>query len=372
MSSFAQRRERVQSILGAESLDAVLVSNPVNVSYLTNFSGDSSYLVLMRDRSLLVSDGRFTQQLSDECPGLELHIRPIAQNIMQATSEVLNKLAPRSVGFESSYMTVVERETFGELAKTIDWKASRDRLERFRMVKDASEVAEIRQAIQIAERAFQAFRAMIRPDDTEKVLADRMEEYVRRFGGHCTSFPSIIAAGERSALPHAPPTTQVVGEKEFLLADWGASGRFYKSDLTRILITRKNLAFSRPSGHPKFEQIYGVVLAAQEQALRQIRPGIKCHEVDATARRVISDAGFGDYFGHGLGHGIGLQIHEAPALRPSSDVVLLAGMVVTVEPGIYIPEWGGVRIEDDVLVTPDGCEVLTSVTKDFRLLGCFD
>jgi Xaa-Pro aminopeptidase len=189
-----------------------------------------------------------------------------------------------------------------------------------------------------------------------------MEQHVRRCGGKATSFPTIVAVGDRSALPHAPPTARTVGEADFLLVDWGASGRFYKSDLTRMLATR--------TISPKLEQVYEVVLTAQERALSRVCPGVKAQEVDAVARGTIAEAGFGECFGHGLGHGIGLQVHEAPAVRPTSDVTLQAGMVITIEPGVYLPGWGGVRIEDDVLVTPDGCEVLTSVPKDLATISC--
>src|SRR5260370_760912 len=203
-----------------------------------------------------------------------------------------------------------------------------------------------------------------------KAFCDALEQYVRRCGGCCTCFASIVAVGERAALPHAPATDRTVGAAELVLVDWGASGRFYKSDLTRVLAPRKNSAFAlsggRGSGATKLEEIYDIVLRAQRQALRKIRPGGKAHEVDAAARSVIADAGFGGFFGHGLGHGLGLQVHEAPSLRPNSDAVLQAGMVVTVEPGIYLPGWGGVRIEDDILVTAEGCEVLTTVAKELR------
>ena len=158
-----------------------------------------------------------------------------------------------------------------------------------------------------------------------------------------------------------------------LLVDWGASGPLYKSDLTRVLAPRTTAPFSRPAeamGSPQLEEVYAVVLRAQENAIRQVRPGVRGQDVDAAARAVIAAAGYGSYFGHGLGHGIGLQVHEAPALRPGSDVVLRPGMVVTVEPGIYLPGWGGVRIEDDVLVTPDGCEVLTrAVPKELAAMS---
>jgi Xaa-Pro aminopeptidase len=372
----AQRRENLARTLAAEGLEALLISHPVNVTYLTGFSGESSYLVLSRDRALLVSDARFTEQIAAECPGLETYIRPPAQNLQQAAAEVLTKLGYRTLGFESAHLTVAEWETMRELAPAVSWKGGRDRVEQLRAIKDPSEVAQIREAIAIAERAFTAFRALLRPEDNEKDLCDALESYVRRAGGTCTSFPSIVAVGERAALPHAPPTAKRVGEADLLLVDWGASGRFYKSDLTRVLLGRKNSPFPRPTPREwaatKLEDVYAVVLQAQEQAIRAIRPGVKGHEVDAVARGVIAAAGFGDYFGHGLGHGLGLQVHEAPAVRPNSQAVLQAGMVTTVEPGIYLPGWGGVRIEDDVLVTPDGCEVLTSVAKDLASIRIED
>jgi Xaa-Pro aminopeptidase len=246
-------------------------------------------------------------------------------------------------------------------------------VEKLRAVKDSSEVELIREAIAIAQQAFIAFRALLQPDCTEKELADGMEAHVRRFGGWTTSFHSIIAVGPRSALPHASPTNKRVSESPLLLVDWGANGRFYKSDLTRVLLTRRTSAFFRPQERPtdpRLETIYRTVLQAQNQAIAKIRPGVKGGEVDAEARSVIAAAGFGDYFSHGLGHGLGLDVHEAPALRPKSETVLEPGMVVTVEPGIYLPDWGGVRIEDDVLVTPDGCEVLTSLPRDWDWAWC--
>jgi Xaa-Pro aminopeptidase len=352
----ARRRQRLARLLKEEGLDALLVSNPVNVTYLTGFSGESSYLLLGRKRTLLVSDFRFTEQIAEECPGLEAHIRPHQQTLQQATAEVLNKLGYRSVGFESGHLTVAGLETLAELAPTIAWKGGADRVEALRVCKDPSEVAQIREAIGMAERAFSMFEAMLRPEDREKDLADNLEMYVRRAGGRCSSFPSIVAGGERAALPHAPPTDRRVGDAALVLVDWGASGRFYKSDLTRVLAVHKIF--------PKLEKVYAVVLTAQQQALGAIRPGVQARDVDAEARSVIAQAGFGQFFGHGLGHGLGLEVHEAPAVRANSEAILEAGMVVTVEPGIYLPGWGGVRIEDDVLVTPDGCEVLTHVAKE--------
>jgi Xaa-Pro aminopeptidase len=365
------RRERLLRLLHDEGSDALLVSSPVNVTYLTGFSGDSSVLVLTRQRAVLVSDSRYTEQIAEECPVLEASIRPPTQKLPEAVAAVLRQLGVRSVGFESAALSVAEFEGLRGLAPKLDWKPGADRVERLRMVKDEGELAEIREAIAIAERAFAAFRALLRPDDREKDLCDAMEHYVRRCGGQSTCFPPIIAVGPRAALPHAPPTDQAVSSAGLLLVDWGATGpRQYKSDLTRVLDTRRTAHFP-PGAGPTLEEVHAVVLRAQEQAIRTIRPGVQAQAVDAAARAVIAEAGFGDYFGHGLGHGIGLQVHEAPALRPNSETVLEPGMVFTVEPGVYLPGWGGVRLEDDVLVTPQGCEVLSHVPRDLAALRAF-
>jgi Xaa-Pro aminopeptidase len=367
-----QRRKRLAHCLREERLDALLVTHPVSVSYLTGFSGDSSYLVLGKQRTVLVSDGRFTQQIAEECPGLETYIRPTNQNIYKAAAEVLTKLGFRGVGFESGHLTVAELELLRGLASAIDWKPGKDRVEKLRVVKDETEVAAVREAIRIAERAFAMFKTMLRPADTEKELHDAMEGYLRRAGARCASFPSIVAVGERAALPHAPPSERRVGEGDILLVDWGAceNERSYKSDLTRTLITRNYSIFSRPGRRErkdgKLEKVYDTVLRAQQAAIRAVRPGVNGHDVDAAARAVMAEAGLEEYFVHGLGHGLGLQVHEAPSVRKDSTDVLEAGMIVTIEPGLYLPGRFGIRIEDDVLVTPDGCEVLSEVPKTFE------
>jgi Xaa-Pro aminopeptidase len=363
MNHAAERRDRLVQLLPQEGLDALLVSNPVNVTYLTGFTGDSSTVVLTRDCAVLVSDPRYTGQITDECPGLETFIRPPTQRIAEATTEVIGKLGLSSVGFESGGLTVAEFENLRELAPTLDWKGAADRVERLRLVKDEDELSRIRGAIAVAERAFSAFCALLRPQNTEIELCDALEANVRRAGGQGTSFPPIVAVGDRAALPHAPPTDRPVSASEILLVDWGASARGYKSDLTRVLATRTKSSCAR------LEEVYEVVRQAQEAAIRAVRPGVEARAVDAAARKVIDDAGYGDAFNHGLGHGLGLQIHEGPSLRANSADVLAEGMVFTIEPGIYLPGWGGVRLEDDVRVTADGCEVLTTAAHDLWLLG---
>jgi Xaa-Pro aminopeptidase len=363
MDYAALRRRRVMDGLGGDGPDAVLVRSEVNVSYLTGFSGDSSVLLLSRDRALLISDARFTEQIKQECPGLDAAIRSPSKPPLGFVAETIKAFGTRSLGFESDHTTVTEFEALRHALPVVDWRPECNRVESLRAVKDVSEIAAIREAIDIAERAFTVFRALLRPDDCEKDLHDAMEGYIRRAGGKCSSFPTIVAVGERAALPHAPPSLKRVREADHLLVDWGASGRFYKSDLTRVLAVHNISA--------KLEEIYGVVLRAQAAGIAAVRPGATAKDVDAEARAVIGQAGFGDFFGHSLGHGIGLEVHEAPALRPTSEIRLVPGNVVTVEPGIYIPGWGGVRIEDDVLVTPDGCEVLTRVPKDLASIAVF-
>ncbi len=362
MGTHADRRQRLTEALVAESLDALLITHPLNVSYLTGFSGESSYLVLTRARSLIISDGRFTVQLAEECPGLETYIRPPSQPLSEATAGVLNKLGIASVGFESGHVTVADFETLRQATPSLSWKGAADRVEKLRQIKDGGELAQIGEAIRIAERAFAMFRAMLRPEDREKDLADALESYIRRAGGKCGSFAAIVAVGERAALPHAPPTHKRVAESSLLLVDWGASGPFYKSDLTRVLVTHNKIPSSNGK---KAQEIYEAVLSARQAALDVLRPGAVAKDVDAAARAAIDRAGYGDFFNHGLGHGLGLAVHEAPFLKPGNDSVLQAGMVVTIEPGIYLPHWGGVRIEDDVLITPDGYEVLTHVPRDY-------
>jgi Xaa-Pro aminopeptidase len=372
MSVFESRRERLWQTVVRESLDVLLITSPINVTYLTGFSGDSSYLLLAKTKTLLLSDGRFSVQIKEECPDLDAHIRGPAQALADVTIAQLVQLAPRTIGYESGHLSVAEFETLRDGVKTADWRPQGDRVENLRQVKDENEIAQIRGSIKIAEKAFEMFRAMLRPDDTEKELTDALESYVRHAGGRETAFAPIVAVGPRSALPHAPPGLHKVADDPLLLIDWGAQGAFYKSDLTRVLWTYNSSSFPssaweqgrKPSD--KLQLVYAVVAEAQRRAIAGMTPGASSKSVDTIARSFIAEQGYGDFFNHGLGHGLGLQIHEAPFLRPNLDVRLEAGMVVTCEPGIYLPGWGGVRIEDDILITPDGPEVLTRCPRELE------
>jgi Xaa-Pro aminopeptidase len=356
MNRIADRRERLRREFGTRTVDGFLVSSPTNVRYLTGFTGDSSVLLMTTERDIIVSDGRFTTQLAQECPGLETSIRPPGCELLQSIAQVIELNDVRRLAFEATTCTVAEYEWIRGAIPSTSMLGVKGWVEALRRVKDEEEIAKIREAVHCAERAFTMARAGLRIGDREKDVADALEAYLRRCGATGSSFPPIVAVGVRAALPHARPTTTArVGDDDFVLIDWGASGEPYKSDLTRVLVTGKVTS--------TFETIYRTVLAAQERAISAIRPGAKAQDIDAEARSVIEEAGFGAFFDHGLGHGLGMDIHEAPRLRKESPDLLEPGNVVTVEPGIYLPDWGGIRIEDDVLVTPDGCEVLSRVAK---------
>jgi Xaa-Pro aminopeptidase len=357
MNHNPDRCERVQKKLRAESIDALLVSNHSNVTYLTGFSGDSSYLVVGRDKTVLVSDGRFTEQIREECPGLEAHIRrTTGVKMPAAVAKVCRSMKIDRLGIEAGAMTVAEANEMRAALVTLEIVETAGIVETLRATKDAEELRLIREAIAMAESAFTAFRSTVRTGESEKHVADRLEMLVRQGGAEKGSFDAIIAVGPHGAQGHAKPDWRPLVAGQPIVVDWGAAGRFYKSDLTRSLCLHTIPA--------KLEAVYKVVLKAQQRAIRKIRPGIKGQEVDAEARATIEKSSFGRFFTHGTGHGIGLQVHEAPALRPNSDAILQPGMVVTVEPGIYIRGWGGVRIEDDVLVTRTGHEVLSTLPKD--------
>ncbi len=354
------RREKLRKSIKADKVDAYLITSEVNVSYLTGFTGDSSALIVTPTREILASDGRYTTQLAQECAELELHIRSVGRQPHHGIADALTKMQIKTVGFEAHVLSVATLNTLKELLPTVEFAPIPARVEALRMIKDKVELRAIRRSIAIAERAFTMLKAGLSLEDSEKDAADALEGYLRRCGAVSAAFSPIVAVGPRAALPHAQPTAHArIGDDDFVLVDWGATdgvaGQPYKSDLTRMIVTGKVTS--------KFEQIYQTVLKAQMRAIDAIRPGVSGREVDSQARSLIEEAGFGRFFEHGLGHGFGLEIHESPRFHRESEITLQAGMVVTVEPGIYLPGWGGVRIEDDILVTPTGCEVLTSLPK---------
>ncbi len=349
------RIDRLRNVMAANGAPGLLVTDITNIRYLTGFTGSSAVLLVTEKDALIISDGRYEEQLRQQCPDIESAIRPMTEALIDFTAGVLKERCPDGVFFEYGAISLqqfdqLQRAYQGNLQRSGQW------IEELRAVKDESEIELIRESIAINQTVFQSIVGNLSAATTEKEIAAEIEYQGRRLGADGCSFEPIVAVGENSALAHYRPGDIKIANGPFILIDWGLNFQGYASDLTRMVLT--------PDTPKKLEEIYDVTLAAQQAAIEQIKPGACAKEIDSAARDFIAAAGFGDQFNHGLGHGIGLNIHEGPRLSPSFEGALQAGMVVTVEPGIYLPGFGGVRIEDDVLITEYGCEVLSNLPKE--------
>lgn len=349
------RIERLTRQLDRIEVDALLVTDETNVGYLSGFTGDSSALLVERARATVISDGRFETQLREECPDLAVAIRPPFEASGAFLAGIIRERSLRRVGFEADQMSVAGFTRLNKETPGIDWVETSNEVEQLRTIKDADEIATIREAVQIAERAFRSVGPRITPQTTEREIAFELEAVMRSLGADGVSFPPIVAAGPAGALPHYRPGPTAVGDTPTLLVDWGASYQGYASDLTRVL------TLSPPP--PRFREAYEAVLESQLAAIEAIGPGVGAKEIDGIARRILATAGLADAFKHSLGHGLGREVHESPRIAAVSEDMLRPGMVVTVEPGVYFEGQFGIRIEDDVLVTETGYEVLGRLPK---------
>ena len=357
--NYPARRARLLRDLKKSEIDSLIISGLANVRYLTGFTGDSSWLFLNSTNCVLLSDTRYETQLADECPDLDVEIRDSGSTINDLAAKIVAKARSNRVGFEAEHTTVAVHGTLSAKITSATLVPTSGLVERLREVKDKWELEQIRVAIEYAQRGIGVVRSSLRSDQSETEIRYLLEAAMRSFGATGTGFEPIVGVGPTTALPHAHAGMRLVAEHPVLLIDWGASTKSgYRSDLTRVFITGKPTK--------QMELVYNTVLAAQQAAIKAIRPGAQCVDVDRTARSLIERAGFGKYFGHGLGHGFGLEIHESVRVSPISDRKFEAGMVVTMEPGIYLPGKFGVRIEDDILVTSDGNEVLSNLEREFE------
>ena len=302
---FQTRRDRLRKAFKKAGVDALLVTDFINVTYLTGFTGDDSYLLVRRDGETILSDPRYTTQLEEECPGVDLDIRSPGVPMLKSVAKVVSAAKAGRLGIEGDSMTVGLLNQIAEKLPKVELVPTSGLVEELRLIKDKDEVERLRRAVWQAEKAFAVLRSTLRPEKTEKEVADDLEYQFRLFGGKDASFPSIVAVGPRAALPHATPGASRIGDDDFVLIDWGANDGLYCSDLTRMVVTGKI--------SPKFERIYNTVLEAQLRAIKAVRPGALAHDVDNVARSYIAKAGFGNRFRHGLGHGLGMLVHEAPA-----------------------------------------------------------
>ena len=351
---------RFDALLAAaqeRELDVLLVTNVVNVRWLTGFTGSNAAALVGANQRRFLTDFRYLTQAADQLD--ELWEREIATDLLKRAVEGLPGDRPLRVGFDDAHLTVKQHARLAELApEGVELVAAGALVERLRAVKDAAEIDAIRAAAQLADDALEEVLVGGLVGRTELDVALDLEMAMRRRGAQAVSFPPIVAAGEHGALPHAEPRDTLIEAGTLVVVDWGAMLGGYASDCTRT--------FATGDLDPRDRAVYDLVLLAQEEALAAVRPGPTGKEVDAVAREIIEQAGHGEHFGHGLGHGVGLEVHEGPRLSKQGDDALAAGNVVTVEPGVYVPGAVGVRIEDLVVVTQDGNEVLSGMSKELR------
>lgn len=347
--------------LTAAHVDGLLVTSLPNIRYLTGFSGSSALLFVTQREVLLITDFRYQTQIVEEV-GSFARVSVEPQSLWTGVWHQLAQLPQVEVaGFESSHLLHRDFQRLLEAGARWQWRPTVDLVETLRERKDADELALIEAANGIATRALSRTVPQVRVGMTELEVAGVLEKALRDEGSEGFPFPSIVASGPRSALPHARSTSRAIEPGDFLLLDFGAETRGYCADVTRTFVVGRAGTEQR--------EIYDIVRTANETAAQRVRAGMTGKDADAIAREYIQQRGYGDLFGHSLGHGLGLEVHEAPRLARTADGALAEGAVVTIEPGIYRPGWGGVRIEDDVFLGPTGPQILTSFTRELIELG---
>lgn len=336
-------------------LDGIIFTNLVNIRYLCGYSGSNGLLFVSKDAALFFTDFRYKTQIQTEVIGVK-KIVPESGSLISALSERPELKSVKKIGFEKS-ITYSKLEVIKETLTNIsEWKPTDDFVAEMRWIKTPAEIAGIEKAIEVAEKALIESKSFLRPGTTEIEFAAELEYNMRKGGSEKPAFDTITVSGKRSALIHGIPSDKEFETGDFITIDFGARVKGYHSDITRTFILGEPTAKQR--------EIYELVLAAQKAAIDGLRAGMKGMEIDSIAREVITKAGYGEYFGHGLGHGLGLEVHDNQGIGAKSENIVPENSVITIEPGIYIPELGGVRIEDDVLVTKDGATVLSGLPKE--------
>jgi len=355
----ADRTRRVHERLG--ELDALLVTRLPNIRYLTGFTGSAATLLVARDGARFVSDGRYEEQAREQlgAAGCDAQVEISSTGARQILTAAIDERGIRRLGFEAAGVTWSQHRTFAEWFPDVELVPTDGLVEELRRVKEPGEVARVRAACAIGDDAFEHVVPMLATAPTERAVALALEVAMRERGAEGTSFDPIVASGPNSAKPHARPSDRQVRRGELVVLDFGCVVDGYCSDMTRTV--------SVGDPGPEAVETYNLVLESQRAGREAVAPDVSCVAVDGASRHVIDDAGFGDLFTHGTGHGVGLEIHEAPRVAATSGDTLTIGDVVTVEPGVYRPGVGGVRIEDTVVVTPGGADVLTSSPKELVL-----
>lgn len=348
MANYRKRIATVKEEIEKRSLDSFLVTDETNVSYLSGFSGRDSFFLITLKKEIFITDSRYIEEARDELRAFVIELVQLSN--YETIRELIQKNNLKKIGFESmSLVYEVAKRLKGSIgsSKLIPIKGL---IENFRAIKDDKEIRSIEHSIQLTQAVLKNILKLMRPGISEKFLTKRIETDFINAGAH-PSYEPIVACGRNSSKPHARASDAKIKKNSFVMIDIGCNLNQYHSDCTRMVLLGKV--------KDKFKRIYNIVYEAQRKALEMIRPGVKISEVDLAARRHIDDNGFGKFFGHSLGHGVGMEVHEEPAISKLNHDILKPGMVFTVEPAIYIPAFGGARLEDMVLVTEDGHEVLT-------------
>jgi Xaa-Pro aminopeptidase len=355
---FTSRQESVRKLLDSNQLDGILFTSLENIRYLCGFTGSDGALVVTQQGAFFLTDSRYWTQAEEEVTHSEIvHYKKKIEGI----ASLLSDLKLKATGFESASLTVSHHRSLSEkVAQDVRLLPLEDEIKTLRILKDDHELTLIRKAIEIASEALLGILENVREGSLEQDIALEMEFSMRRNGADALGFDIITASGGRSALPHGKAGGKSIQKGDFIIFDYGARFQGYHSDETCTVV------YGSPS--PEQKKTYKIVKEAHDKAIEHIRPGILLCDVDAAARDHIRNAGYGDYFGHGLGHGVGLAVHEDPTINAENKGIAQEGMVFTIEPGIYIPKWGGVRIEDMVRVTSRGAELLTYLPKDLKAL----
>lgn len=352
-----ERVKKLQQHLAAHAIDALLVTKRENIRYLSGFTGSSGVLVISEQQAYFITDFRYTEQANDQVHGYE--IVELKTSLIQSVSDVVEKDGIKRLGVEQDAMTLGQYRAYEKEVQTTLVETS-GIVEKLRLIKDEAEIKIMKEAAAIADAAFTHIQTFIRPGRTEREVANELEMFMRSKGADSSSFDMIVASGVRSALPHGVASDKVIESGELVTLDFGAYYQGYCSDITRTLAVGPI--------SDELRRIYDTVLEAQLAGVAGTKAGITGIEADALTRDVIKQAGYGEYFGHSTGHGLGMEVHEAPGLSFRSETILEPGMVVTIEPGIYIAGVGGCRIEDDVVITEDGCVRLTQSPKELITL----
>jgi Xaa-Pro aminopeptidase len=356
-SGFEERTNRLRLSFSTLGVDSILVSHLPNILYLCGFSGSAGLLLVDESRATLFTDSRYTFQARQEVHGARTHIAK--HGLLKAVGDELKfRRRRRAVAYATGHTAVAQKQGLDEIARgRVRWVSDGNAVEKLRAVKDPGELALMRSAAELISNVFRKTLPTIRPGISELDVAARIEYGIKQMGGSGPSFETIVASGPRSAWAHARPTPKLLGKSELVVLDQGAILKNYCSDMTRTVFLGRAPA--------RVRRMYQAVLEAQEAAKQAIRPGVRAADVDRAARRTLKRLGLARYFTHSTGHGLGIEVHEMPRLGKGEETLLQEGMVVTVEPGVYLERFGGIRIEDDVVVTAQGAVDLTTAPRDF-------